>query len=234
MVEVTGEAGRYRVIIGDQDWEVDARLSAQGICSLLVDGRSYVVPGGRPRGDLRGGGGGRALYHRRRGGDAPRHPHAGRRDQGRGRPARCGRPCPAGSPTSPCRVGRPGGPGDTLVVVEAMKMENELKASGRGDGPRGPGAGGPAGQRRRRSRGHRVSMAPADSGHPLHRASTSTSGRSTCCATSTWRSRRGRWWWCAGPSGSGKSTLIRCVNGLEGVQEGEITVLGETGHRPAR
>jgi ABC-type polar amino acid transport system ATPase subunit len=30
-----------------------------------------------------------------------------------------------------------------------------------------------------------------------------------------------------GPSGSGKSTLIRCVNGLEGVQAGEIHVLGE-------
>ncbi len=31
-----------------------------------------------------------------------------------------------------------------------------------------------------------------------------------------------------GPSGSGKSTLIRCVNGLERVQAGEITVLGES------
>jgi polar amino acid transport system ATP-binding protein len=30
-----------------------------------------------------------------------------------------------------------------------------------------------------------------------------------------------------GPSGSGKSTLIRCVNGLERVQNGEIIVLGE-------
>ena len=30
-----------------------------------------------------------------------------------------------------------------------------------------------------------------------------------------------------GPSGSGKSTLIRCVNGLEKVQQGELIVLGE-------
>jgi ABC-type polar amino acid transport system ATPase subunit len=30
-----------------------------------------------------------------------------------------------------------------------------------------------------------------------------------------------------GPSGSGKSTLIRTVNGLEGVQRGEIVVLGD-------
>jgi ABC-type polar amino acid transport system ATPase subunit len=31
-----------------------------------------------------------------------------------------------------------------------------------------------------------------------------------------------------GPSGSGKSTLIRCVNGLERVQQGEVVVLGES------
>jgi ABC-type polar amino acid transport system ATPase subunit len=31
-----------------------------------------------------------------------------------------------------------------------------------------------------------------------------------------------------GPSGSGKSTLIRCVNGLERIQGGDIVVLGES------
>jgi glutamate/aspartate transport system ATP-binding protein len=31
-----------------------------------------------------------------------------------------------------------------------------------------------------------------------------------------------------GPSGSGKSTLIKCVNGLEPIQEGEIVVNGES------
>ncbi|WP_434361145.1 amino acid ABC transporter ATP-binding protein [Parasalinivibrio latis] len=31
-----------------------------------------------------------------------------------------------------------------------------------------------------------------------------------------------------GPSGSGKSTLIRCINGLETYESGEIDVLGET------
>ena len=31
-----------------------------------------------------------------------------------------------------------------------------------------------------------------------------------------------------GPSGSGKSTLIKCVNGLEPINDGEITVDGIT------
>jgi polar amino acid transport system ATP-binding protein len=31
-----------------------------------------------------------------------------------------------------------------------------------------------------------------------------------------------------GPSGSGKSTLIRCVNGLEPIQGGDLTVLGDS------
>jgi polar amino acid transport system ATP-binding protein len=31
-----------------------------------------------------------------------------------------------------------------------------------------------------------------------------------------------------GPSGSGKSTLLRCINGLERVQEGDITVNGQS------
>ena len=36
-----------------------------------------------------------------------------------------------------------------------------------------------------------------------------------------------------GPSGSGKSTLIRCVNGLEPIQKGDIVVLGESITAPA-
>src|SRR5256885_1774166 len=43
VVEVTGADGRYRVALGDEVWEVDARLTAQGIYSLLIDGVSYVA-----------------------------------------------------------------------------------------------------------------------------------------------------------------------------------------------
>jgi len=35
-----------------------------------------------------------------------------------------------------------------------------------------------------------------------------------------------------GPSGSGKSTLVRCVNGLEAIGTGRLTVLGEALHEP--
>src|SRR6267142_2124631 len=71
LVHVAGADGRYRVALGDEVWEVDARLTAQGIYSLLIDGVSYVA-------DVMD------------------------RD------------------------------GDTLLVIEAMKMENEFKAVGPG------------------------------------------------------------------------------------------------------
>ena len=36
-----------------------------------------------------------------------------------------------------------------------------------------------------------------------------------------------------GPSGSGKSTLIRCINALNDIQSGSITVEGQEVHDPA-
>ena len=39
-VEVSGEAGRYRLTMGSEVWEVDGRLTAQGIYSLLIGGVS--------------------------------------------------------------------------------------------------------------------------------------------------------------------------------------------------
>ena len=37
-----------------------------------------------------------------------------------------------------------------------------------------------------------------------------------------------------GPSGTGKSTLLRCVNGLEDIQDGRITFEGRAVHAHAR
>ncbi len=42
-VEVAEADGRFRVTIGEEVWEVDARLPEHGICSLLIGGLSYVA-----------------------------------------------------------------------------------------------------------------------------------------------------------------------------------------------
>jgi len=130
-VEVTGADGRYRVVIGPSVWEVDARLTPQGIYSLLVDGVSYVadvmeedgvsvveVEGEtyavtveeetrhviRTRGGAAGGTGARTLTA----------------------------PLPGKIVHVAVRAGDEVKAGDTLVVIEAMKMENEFKAAAAG------------------------------------------------------------------------------------------------------
>ncbi|HEU4368369.1 MAG TPA: biotin/lipoyl-containing protein [Methylomirabilota bacterium] len=130
-VEVSGADGRYRVTLGDEVWEVDARLTAQGIASLLVGGVSYVadlvdrdgvctvdVDGEtyevqveewtrwiiRTRGGVAGGAHGQTLTA----------------------------PLPGKITHVAVRPGDRVQAGDTLVVIEAMKMENEFKASAAG------------------------------------------------------------------------------------------------------
>ena len=131
-VDVTaGADGRYRVTIAGEVWEVDARLTEQGITSLLIGGVSYVadvtdregacvvdVDGEtyvidveeetryiiRTRGGAAGGHAGQVL----------KAPMPGRITQVAVRPGD--------------RVNR----GDTLLVIEAMKMQNELKAGAAG------------------------------------------------------------------------------------------------------
>jgi len=131
LVTVTGADGRYRVALGDEVWEVDARLTARGIYSLLIDGVSYVADvldrdgacvvevGGewyeigveeqtrhiiRTRGGAAGGPGSRTLSA----------------------------PLPGKISRVIVRPGEAVQAGDTLLVIEAMKMENEFKAAGPG------------------------------------------------------------------------------------------------------
>jgi biotin carboxyl carrier protein len=130
-VEVTGDEGRYRVVLGDRVWHVDARLNAQGICSLLIDGVSYVADVADRKGacvvELAG-----ETYTidveeetrhiiRTRGGTA-----AGEGGQ------TIRAPMPGKITIVKVAPGDAVTSGDTLVVVEAMKMENELKAGGPG------------------------------------------------------------------------------------------------------
>lgn len=127
-VDVIQDDGRYRITLGDEVWEVDARLTAQGIFSLIIDGVSHVAEvddhagdcvvdvGGetysiqveeqtryiiRTRGGAAGGAGGQTLKA----------------------------PLPGKITHVAVRAGDAVAAGQSLVVIEAMKMENELKAT---------------------------------------------------------------------------------------------------------
>jgi biotin carboxyl carrier protein len=126
-VDVTGGESRYHVTIGDQVWEVDARLTPRGMCSLLVDGVSWVADVA-PAGDaLAVEVGGESYLIRLE--DETRYVI---RTRGAAAAAAGGQTLIAPLPGKITHVAvRPGEAvraGDTLVVIEAMKMENEFKA----------------------------------------------------------------------------------------------------------
>jgi len=131
VVDVTGGSGAYRLTIGDEVWEVDARLTPQGIYSLLVGGVSYVADvvdrGGTCVVDV-GGEAYEILVEeqtrwiiRTRGGAA-----------GAGHGQTLTAPLAGKITHVAVRPGDRVRAGDTLVVIEAMKMENEFKASAAG------------------------------------------------------------------------------------------------------
>jgi acetyl/propionyl-CoA carboxylase alpha subunit len=128
LVDVAGIDGRYRVTIGDAVWDVDARLTAPGIYSLLVDGVSYVADVVDRDGACLVEVGGE-LYEitveeqtrhiiRTRGGAA-----------GAARSRTLIAPLPGKISRVAVRVGDRVEAGTTLLVIEAMKMENEFKAA---------------------------------------------------------------------------------------------------------
>ena len=131
MVEVTGGDGHYRLTVGDDAWEVDARLTAQGIYSLLIGGVSYVADVVDREGTCLVDVGGEAYevlveeqtrwIIRTRGGAA---------GAGAGQTVRA--PLPGKITHVAVRPGDRVQAGDTLVVIEAMKMENEFKAAAAG------------------------------------------------------------------------------------------------------
>ena len=126
-IEVTGQDGRYRVAVGDEVLDVDARQAAEGIWSLLtgtvshvvdvtdrdgvsvveVDGESYRV---RIEEETR-------YIIRTRGGKAGTG----------GQVLRA--PMPGKVVLIEVEVGQAVKPGDGLIVLEAMKMVNEFRAA---------------------------------------------------------------------------------------------------------
>ena len=128
-VDVSGDSGRYRVVIGDRVWEVDARRIADTTFSLLIDGASYLVDVGVAQGarvvQLRGLSFlvevEEEMRYRLRGGAAA----AGARGTVRA-------PLPGRITHVAVKPGDAVQAGDTLLVIEAMKMENEFKAGAAG------------------------------------------------------------------------------------------------------
>ncbi len=130
-VEVTGGDGRYRVTVGERTIDVDVRQSISGLTSLLADGVSHVadvapVDGGRLV-DLDGStylvvveDYARHLIRTRGAAGA----------SGAGQTIKA--PLPGKITHVAVAVGDHVERGDTVVVIEAMKMENEFKAAASG------------------------------------------------------------------------------------------------------
>jgi pyruvate carboxylase subunit B len=132
VVDVTGgEAGRYRLTIDDQVWEVDARLTPQGVCSLLVGGVSHVADVVDRDGTCVVDVGGEV--HEILVEEQTRwiiRTRAGAAGAGQGQTLTA--PLPGKVTHVAVQPGDRVRAGDTLVVIEAMKMENEFKASSAG------------------------------------------------------------------------------------------------------
>ncbi len=123
-VEIRGQAGRYQVTIDGQPLEVDCQPAGRHFASLLVDGRSYaagIVPNaGGYTVTLASATFDIELKDAAREGASTRARAAG--------PVRLTAPMPGKVVRVLVEPGQAVEPGQGLLVMEAMKMENELKA----------------------------------------------------------------------------------------------------------
>jgi glutaconyl-CoA/methylmalonyl-CoA decarboxylase subunit gamma len=131
VIDVTGANGRYRLVIGDDVWEVDARLDGQGIASIVVGGVSHAATVTDRDGACVVEVGGEAY-------EILVEPqtrwiirtHGGTAGAGQGQTLTA--PLPGKIAHVAVQPGDTVRAGDTLVVIEAMKMENEFKATANG------------------------------------------------------------------------------------------------------
>ena len=130
-VEVTGSDGRYRVTVGERTLEVDARQPMSGLSSLLVGGVSHVADvAPDDRGTLVDVDGATYLVEVE---DYARHVIRTRGGTGGGAAGQTiTTPLPGKVTHVAVAVGDQVKRGDTVVVIEAMKMENEFKAGAPG------------------------------------------------------------------------------------------------------
>ena len=129
-VQVTGSDGRFRVTVGALTLEVDARQPMSGLTSMLVDGASHVAdvdpaPGGTVV--VLGGAPYRIQVE-----ESARHAIRTRGAGAGGAGQTITAPMPGKVTQVAVALGGHVERGDTVVVIEAMKMENELKAAAAG------------------------------------------------------------------------------------------------------
>jgi biotin carboxyl carrier protein len=129
-VEVTGDAGRFRVVVDGAEVQVDARRVGEGVWSILLDGRSYVanvsVHEGVSLVEVDGETYGIRVEEESRYIIRTRGGRAGAGGQV------LKAPMPGKVVLVEVQVGQAVRPGDGLIVLEAMKMENEFRAAAAG------------------------------------------------------------------------------------------------------
>jgi biotin carboxyl carrier protein len=125
-IEITGKAGRYVLAVAGRSVVVDAREAVQGVWSILLDGTSsvanvteqegaYAVDVDTERYAIRVEEESRYIIRTR-----------GATGGGRGQVLKA--PMPGRVVLIEVTVGQAVAPGHGLIVLEAMKMENEFKA----------------------------------------------------------------------------------------------------------
>ncbi len=128
LVEVTKMEGGFRVKVGEEAWDVDARLPAQGLYSLLIRGVSYVADVKEEDSWFLVDVGGES--YRIRVEEETRYvirTRSGAESVPGGLVVTA--PMPGKIVRVEVTVGQAVKPGDGLVVIEAMKMENEFRAT---------------------------------------------------------------------------------------------------------
>ena len=224
-LEVTGEEGRFRVVIGDEVTLVDGRQVAEGIWSILVDRASYVADVSEHDGvslvEVDG-----ETYAvrveeetryiiRTRGGKA----------SARGQILKA--PMPGKVVLVEVEIGPGGGARRRAHRAGGHEDGERVSRSDGGHRQGDPGRGRPGRQSGRRPRRHRVAtrvMAHAIQFKDVDK----WFGQLHVLAEVSLDVEAGEVIVVCGPSGSGKSTLIRCVNRLEPIQKGDILVYGES------
>jgi biotin carboxyl carrier protein len=124
-VEVRGESGRYQVTLDGQPLDVDFQATGRHFASLIVDGESYEAGIVRQQDGYTVAIGGATFDVELR--DAARGAGASARPRAAG-PVGIKAPMPGKVVRVLAVVGQQVQAGEGLLVMEAMKMENELKA----------------------------------------------------------------------------------------------------------